>query len=42
VDCFILKDSGKVDLKKADKLLQELKEIADIFGSSLLTLKGRK
>ncbi|MGB9706501.1 MAG: four helix bundle protein [Microgenomates group bacterium] len=38
----LVKDSGKVDLKRADKLLQELKEIADIFGSSLLTLKGRK
>ncbi len=38
----ILKDSGKADKKEVDILLKELAEIANILGSSLLTLKGRK
>ncbi|HDP70506.1 MAG TPA: four helix bundle protein [Actinobacteria bacterium] len=38
----ILKDSGKADKKEVDALLEELAEIANILGSSLLTLKGRK
>jgi four helix bundle protein len=38
----LLRDSGKVDRKDADDLLAELKEIGDIFGSSILTLKGKK
>jgi hypothetical protein len=38
----LLRDSDKADFKKSNKLLDELKEIADIFGSSLLTLKGKK
>ncbi|MBI4094915.1 MAG: hypothetical protein HY435_01850 [Candidatus Liptonbacteria bacterium] len=29
-------------IKELEKLLQELVEIADIFASSILTLKGRK
>lgn len=37
----ILRDSNKVNQFEANKLLEELKEIADIFGSSLITLKGK-
>lgn len=36
----LLKDANKVPKDEANKLLRELKEIADIFGSSILTLKG--
>lgn len=38
----LLRDSGKADRVGSDRLLKELNQIADIFGSSLLTLKGRK
>lgn len=38
----ILRDSNKTDKTKADELLREMEEIAKIFGSSLLTLKGKK
>lgn len=38
----LLKDSDKCDKKEADWLLNELKEISNIFASSILTLKGRK
>lgn len=38
----ILRDAGKGDRKEINKLLLELIEIGDIFGSSLLTLKGIK
>lgn len=38
----ILKDSGKASIKEVDMLLEELAEIANILGSSLLTLKGKK
>ncbi|MFZ5366594.1 MAG: four helix bundle protein [Patescibacteria group bacterium] len=38
----LLRDSRKVNPKEADKLLAELREISDIFGSSLLTLKGKR
>jgi four helix bundle protein len=38
----ILRDTGKVDRSKADELLKELEEIANILGSSILTLKGKK
>jgi len=38
----ILKDSGKSDTKETERLLNELSEIANILGSSLLTLKNRK
>ena len=38
----LLRDANKVDGEESGRLLDELKEIADIFGSSLLTLKGKK
>lgn len=38
----LLRDTGNVDRKEADLLLKELEEIANIFGSSILTLKGKK
>ncbi|MBU4212931.1 MAG: four helix bundle protein [Verrucomicrobia bacterium] len=38
----ILVDSGKADKEQTNVILKELAEIANIFGSSLLTLKGRK
>jgi len=38
----ILKDSKRATQEETEKLLKELIEIANIFGSSLLTLKGRK
>ena len=38
----ILRDSKRVDFKKTEWFLRELDEISNIFGSSILTLKGRK
>ena len=38
----ILRDSGKGNQKEVEVLLKELIEIANILGSSLLTLKGKK
>jgi four helix bundle protein len=38
----ILKDSKRATPEETEELLKELIEIANIFGSSLLTLKGRK
>jgi len=38
----LLRDANKVSKDEANRLLMELKEIADIFGSSILTLKGKK
>ncbi len=38
----LLRDSGKADAGEANKLLQETREIANILGSSILTLKGKK
>lgn len=38
----ILRDTGKADKIKANWFLRELNEIANIFGSSILTLKGKK
>ena len=38
----ILRDTGKGDAQEAEELLRELNEIANIFGSSLLTLKNKK
>lgn len=38
----LLRDSGKTDKGKTEKLLQETNEIANILGSSILTLKGKK
>ena len=38
----LLRDSEKADKQRADDLLQETKELANILGSSILTLKGKK
>src|SRR3989344_3939627 len=37
----LLRDSGKADRTAVDKLLQETTELANILGSSILTLKGK-
>ena len=38
----LLRDSDKCDKKEADWFLKEAEEIANIFASSILTLKGKK
>ncbi|MBI2195448.1 MAG: four helix bundle protein [Candidatus Levybacteria bacterium] len=38
----LLRDSEKCNKKEAELLLAELSEIANIFASSLLTLKGKR
>ncbi len=38
----LLRDSKKADKERADSLLKETAEIANILGSSILTLKGKK
>jgi four helix bundle protein len=38
----LLRDSQKADKEKAEKLPQETTELANILGSSLLTLRGKK
>ena len=38
----LLRDSKKADKEKTNKLLKETDEIANILGSSVLTLKGKK
>lgn len=38
----LLKDSGLVDRNKIDNLLDELKQICNMLGSSLLTMKGKR
>ena len=38
----LLKDSHRADKDKVDELLEEVKEIANILASSILTLKGKK
>jgi len=38
----ILRDSGRANRREANWFLKELDEIANIFGSSILTLKGKK
>ena len=38
----ILRDSGKGNKEEIEVLLNELIEIANILGSNLLTLKGKK
>lgn len=38
----ILKDTKNGDVQSAQEILKELEEISNIFGSSLLTLKGRR
>jgi len=37
----LLRDSNKANRESSNKLLKELKEISNIFGSSLLTLKSK-
>lgn len=37
----LLRDSHKTDRQQTNKLLQETKEIANILGASILTLKGK-
>jgi len=38
----ILRDSAKSAREDSDRLLKELEQIGDIFGSSLLTLKSKR
>lgn len=38
----LMRDSGKVDKAQANRLLNEVVEISNILGSSILTLKGKK
>ncbi|OGN02749.1 MAG: hypothetical protein A2651_00530 [Candidatus Yanofskybacteria bacterium RIFCSPHIGHO2_01_FULL_42_12] len=38
----LLRDSHKADGNKANQLLQETKELSNILGSSILTLKGKR
>jgi len=38
----LFKDSGKADKEIIEPLLQEAKEIANILGSSMLTLRGKR
>lgn len=38
----LLRDSGKAQKDKADALLKETIELANILGSSILTLKGKR
>lgn len=38
----LLRDTNKISSNQAEWFLTELNEIANIFGSSLLTLKGKK
>lgn len=38
----LLRDTGNGQKEEIEWLLGELKEIADILGSSILTLKGKK
>jgi four helix bundle protein len=38
----LLKDSGRINSPESEWLLKERNEIGNIFGSSILTLKGKK
>jgi|SRR3989344_30775 len=38
----LLRDSGKTDKQRAETLLQETKELANILGSSIVTLRGKR
>jgi len=38
----LLRDSGRIAPEQVEWFLNELKEIANIFASSILTLKGKK
>lgn len=38
----LLRDSGKVERKEADTLLSEATELANMLGSSIITLRGKR
>lgn len=38
----LLRDSGKSDKTKTEKLLKETTELANILGASILTIKGKR
>lgn len=38
----LLRDSGKADKEKTNMLLKETGELANILGSSIITLKGKR
>lgn len=38
----LMRDSGKADKDATNKLLQETMELANILGSSILTLRGKR
>lgn len=38
----LLRDTGNADKEEAESILQELDEISNIFGSSILTLRGKR
>jgi len=38
----LLRDSGKMQKENADDLLNELSQLANVLGASLLTIKGRR
>ncbi|MGE4357346.1 MAG: four helix bundle protein [Candidatus Omnitrophota bacterium] len=38
----LLKDAGKIEGEEIDNLIKEVCEIANILGSSILTLRGKK
>lgn len=38
----LLRDSKRSNINESNRLLEEVNEIANILGSSILTLKGRK
>jgi len=38
----LLRDSGKADKERTNRLLKETTEIANILASSILTMKGRR
>jgi len=38
----LLRDSGKAEREVVDRLLSETKELANILGSSILTLRGKR
>ncbi len=38
----LLRDTGRADFQEVGWFLKELSEISNIFGSSILTLRGRK
>jgi four helix bundle protein len=38
----VLRDSGKAEREVVDRLLSETKELANILGSSILTLRGKR